>query len=968
MYAPTSTEPVHAWHAHWIWDAGEASPRNAWRCFRRSFTPATDPAGALLHITADTRYVLWVNGQQVGHGPARSFPAHQSFDTHEIGHLLREGAANTVAVLVLHYGISTFSYLRGRGGLFAQIALPDATIGTDAGWRVTAHAGQDPRAERLSCQLGFTEYVDARRWPAEWVEPWFDDGDWAAATVIGPAGTPPWTSLVPRDIPLLDEHVTMPSRVVQLAFDRPAQWSTAIDVRNQFAPGSEDHANPVPLAGFVVTTLRLERPGMIRLTFPWMREMGLLRGAGLDGAWHDRDSLAPLGAGASLTLDAELAAGAHWLVLEVAGAEHGHGLRLDIDADTPFTVASPINGGESPFLTIGSFPMVTSDVVFPTPHDFETDRYRAARTIASAADLAAFDELVRPVPLALTSPADLFGLASAPAERSFAPVPAEAQHVVMANESGFTIPVRPGRDTALVIDLGRECACYVAFELDAPAGVTVDALGFEYLAATRREDTVPLNNSFRYVTRGGWQRYESPTLRGLRYLQLTFRGLDDAGSPVRLIRVAPVESHYPVANVGDFRCSDSRLDAIWRMSRRTVLACMEDTYVDCPAYEQTFWVGDAYSSSRFAAYLFGAEPLTERCLRLVPQSATQTPLLDSQVPSGWVQVLPNWTFFWAMACREHWFRTGHEHVARGLWPEVRKALDAFAEHLNGDGLLEIAAWNLLDWAPMDQPNSGVVTHQNLLMVMALDAAAELAAVADDPAGAATMRQRADTLRAAINRALWDDGERAYRDAIHAGGTPSDVFSVQTQLFALLSDTAPGERQALIESYLLDPPAAWVQIGSPWMSIFLYDALAELGHTGAAIADARRNFGMMLDHGATTCWEVFPSSNVVEKSGRLTRSHCHAWSAAPAAFFPARLLGVRPLAPGWTRVLVAPEPCGLAWASGSVPLPEVGRVDVEWRVDDGTKTITGSVRAPAGVEIEVRLPAGYEGKLAFEPVG
>ena len=89
--------------------------------------------------------------------------------------------------------------------------------------------------------------------------------------------------------------------------------------------------------------------------------------------------------------------------------------------------------------------------------------------------------------------------------------------------------------------------------------------------------------------------------------------------------------------------------------------------------------------------------------------------------------------------------------------------------------------------------------------------------------------------------------------------------------------------------------------------------------------------MMLDHGATTCWEVYPISPVAEDGDQLSRSHCHAWSAAPAAFLPERVLGIRPLAPGWTKVLVAPEPCGLEWAEGSVPLPGAGRIDVSWRI-------------------------------------
>ena len=83
------------WQAAWIWDGGEASPRNAWRCFRRSFAlEAEGWDNALLSITADSRYALWVNGVFVGRGPARSWPFAQSYDSYEVGHLLRRDGPN----------------------------------------------------------------------------------------------------------------------------------------------------------------------------------------------------------------------------------------------------------------------------------------------------------------------------------------------------------------------------------------------------------------------------------------------------------------------------------------------------------------------------------------------------------------------------------------------------------------------------------------------------------------------------------------------------------------------------------------------------------------------------------------------------------------------------------------------------------------------------------------------------------
>lgn len=172
------------WQAQWIWSEGDSSPRNEWRCFRRAFeVPEIGWDEASIRITADSRYVLMVNGQQVGRGPVRSWPFEQAYDTYEIDHLLLRGKQNTIAVFVNHFGVSTFYYLRGRGGLLTQLDLAldgksAPLVITDANWLTSKYFGHHPRAPRMSCQQGFAEYVDASVWDSSWVLNEYDDSSW----------------------------------------------------------------------------------------------------------------------------------------------------------------------------------------------------------------------------------------------------------------------------------------------------------------------------------------------------------------------------------------------------------------------------------------------------------------------------------------------------------------------------------------------------------------------------------------------------------------------------------------------------------------------------------------------------------------------------------------------------------------------------------------------------------------------
>jgi hypothetical protein len=957
-----------SWQASWIWGSGPASPRNEWRCFRRSFVPEGSFDQAIVRLTADSRYILYVNGVRVGRGPVRSWPFELACDEYDVGHLLRPNAENVIAVLATHYGLATFQYLRGRGGLLLQLEAReksgriDPIVTSGETWRTAIHQGFDRRSSRISCQLGFTEIVDARAWSDDWLYPGFDDSGWERAAVIGPAGTAPWTRLIKRDIPYLTEEPVYPARVESLSAVIPVRWRAVLDLRCIMMPESADLDDNVSFCGYLAAMVRLERTAPFTIGIP---DGGRSRCTlSVDGSWLEEDRFAGEHPERYVTID--LSAGEHFLLLDVTGTDHGHGCHIGFDCDAPFDVyAPPIEaerpdedsaaGAAVPFIRIGPFDAIR---IIDHQPGRELNRnhpdYLALRTAAAPEDLRPFARRIRPVDPLLVNPHDVFTANVWKKSHVSRPVPASLQYAVTAGPDPAVIPIESGADTEIVIDFGRELSGYAVLELDAAAGTIVDGCGFEYMRDGWRQHTYLLDNTFRYICREGRQTFVSAVRRGLRYLTLTFR---DAARPVRLYAVKMLQSNYPVAQVGAFRCSDPLLNDIWTISRDTTRLCMEDTFVDCPAFEQAFWVGDARNEALVNYYTFGAREIVERCLRLVPGSAFQTPLYADQVPSGWNSVIPNWTFFWANACLEYYRYDGSLTFIAEMWPHIDFTLRHYLQKRNDQGLLEHNGWNLLDWAPFEQPREGVVTPQNMILVQTLLNAAEIARIVGQPERAAALGQEATRLREAIDRHLWDESRGAYVDCLHKDGRPSATVSMQTQIIAYLCDIPAGERLRRIERYLVEPPASFVPAGSPFMLFFYYEALVKLGRCDLMMADMRRNYGYMIEQGATTCWEMFPWSEYNRNPKMLTRSHCHAWSAGPAYFLGAQVLGVQGVTPGWTRVRIAPQPCGLAWASGSVPLPHDGRIDVSWRIE-GERTIALRIDAPPQVEILTEAPEGY----------
>jgi alpha-L-rhamnosidase len=196
--------PSRVWLGQWIWTDGDPAPRNSYTCFRKTFQLDSVPKEARIHLTADSRYHVYVNGIFAGRGPVRSDRRWLYYDTWDVAEHLEKGK-NVVAVLVHHYGETTFQYMQGRGGLIADIVgfAGKSLARSEGTWKALRSEAWSSEGPRMSLQLAFNEVFDSRKEPKGWREPAFDDSSWPAARVIGPAGMEPWPNLVSRDIPAM---------------------------------------------------------------------------------------------------------------------------------------------------------------------------------------------------------------------------------------------------------------------------------------------------------------------------------------------------------------------------------------------------------------------------------------------------------------------------------------------------------------------------------------------------------------------------------------------------------------------------------------------------------------------------------------------------------------------------------------------------------------------------------------------
>jgi hypothetical protein len=190
-----------------IWTGEVSVATNHFRAFRKSFTLAEPPASAVLHVFADNRYLLWVNGQYVQQGPMRFDPKGPNYDSIDIATYLQSGS-NVIALQVMAFrNGESGRAIRHVPGLTARLAVNGATeLVTDTSWRWSAQT----QFKGITVTWGFNLFAnDGRNEPVGWATVSFEDSAWSHAYSI--AGNQ-WGALRASFIPPLTktEVVTWP--------------------------------------------------------------------------------------------------------------------------------------------------------------------------------------------------------------------------------------------------------------------------------------------------------------------------------------------------------------------------------------------------------------------------------------------------------------------------------------------------------------------------------------------------------------------------------------------------------------------------------------------------------------------------------------------------------------------------------------------------------------------------------------
>ncbi|KRE81377.1 family 78 glycoside hydrolase catalytic domain [Arthrobacter sp. Soil764] len=519
-----------------------------------------------------------------------------------------------------------------------------------------------------------------------------------------------------------------------------------------------------------------------------------------------------------------------------------------------------------------------------------------------------------------------------------------------------------------LVDFGQNLVGWLRFTVQGNAGSSITVrhaevlengeLGVRPLRSAKAADT--------FILSGGEDSFEpTKTFHGFRYAEIT-------GWPGELTEdvLEAVVVHSDLERTGTFECSNELVNQLHRNIVWGLRGNFLDLPTDCPQRDERLgWTGDIAVFAPTAAYLYDVKDfLQDWLLDLAAEQKAQDGLVPITVPDA-LKYCPQPAEFPAPESSALWSEAS-VWVPWALWEAygdlgvLRNQFDSMASHtrrveglLSSTGLWD-SGFQFGDWldpdAAPDQPwaakaDTGVVATACMYRTARITAqAAGLLGKHDDEA-------YFDALAARV-RASFAEHYVAADGTIRSDCTTVYALAIAFDILATpaLREFAGNRLAELVRdnNYRVSTGFA----GTP----FITHALTDTGHVDEAyrllLEEGCPSWLYPVTMGATTVWErwnsMLPDGTI--NPGEMTSFNHYALGAV-ADWMHKAIGGIRPLVPGYAKVLIAPQPgAGIDWARTSLKTPH-GTVRVEWKHDGGTFRLKATV--PGGVAADVVLPDG-----------
>ena len=378
------------------------------------------------------------------------------------------------------------------------------------------------------------------------------------------------------------------------------------------------------------------------------------------------------------------------------------------------------------------------------------------------------------------------------------------------------------------------------------------------------------------------------------------------------------------------------LDIGWRTAR----LCANETYMDCPYYEQLQYIGDTRIQAMVSLYNSGDDRLVKNALNLIDNSRKPEGITSSRYPTVNLQIIPTFSLWYIGMLHDYMMYGKDSNFVKNKLGGTRQILDYFESFRDTDGSIKnLPNWFYVDWA--DKWNRGMPpigkNGNSAILDLQLLLAYQYAADLENNIGIKALSElyiaKIEALKTIIRKRYWDDTKGLFAD------TPEkDVFSQHANAMAILAGiTTSAEAKAVGDKLKNDNTLKQASI---YFKYYVHSALTQAGYGNEYLSW----LNIWRDHiamGLTTWGE--------DTNPATTRSDCHAWGASPNIEFYRTLLGIDSDGKGFSKVKITPRLGDITNIGGTMPHPK-GSIEVKYKLENKEwkvqivlpETITGTL--------------------------
>lgn len=426
-----------------------------------------------------------------------------------------------------------------------------------------------------------------------------------------------------------------------------------------------------------------------------------------------------------------------------------------------------------------------------------------------------------------------------------------------------------------LLDLGEESVGLptLHFQTDVSQKITV-CWGEHIIDGGVRRIIGNKDFSFEYVAKKGENNYTNYMLRlGCRYLEIFCE------YPIKLDYIGIIPQVYPVNEIQK-SFDDPIKQKIYDMCVNTLKLCMMEHYVDTPWREQSFYAYDGRNQMLCGYRVFENKnkDYARANLILISKDTRDDGLLTITFPSGSILAIPSFSLHYFTAVREYLDHTGDLSLASEVYDKLLSLVQVFKNQMKNGLLYPFVGdiyWDFYDWSPSMKGKIAPTDVKpdfmlNCLFLIALE---NFKIISSKTNKSFMFQSLIEELKVNIKTNFFD-----YKSGLFSLTKDGKEFTELGNALAILSGVATKEESTLIAEKLSSDSLEKCSLS---MKCFKYDALlrVDFGYREIIIKEICDTYKIMLDHEATSCWEVIEGANIFGKSGSL----CHGWSALPVLY-------------------------------------------------------------------------------------